>query len=843
MSKKIVILFLLICSVVFSQTGKLKGKVTSKGKPVPGVNILVQKLNIGGVTNSKGEYIISNIPVGKHTVRYSAVGFKSQFVQVDIQKNKTLLINVKLQEDVIGLSQVEVVDSGGQKQSDTRTSLIDVKPNSARVLPGAVTDVFRTLQSLPGVLAPNDFSSQLIVRGSGPDQNLIVMDDVEIFNPYRLYGVVSMFNPEAVSSINLISGGFPAEYGDRLSAVLNVGNREGSLSRRIAGNLNASVVSANLVLEGKNPFNLPGSWLINSRRTYYDLIIEPLVKNTGLVEENVSFPNFYDIQGKFAFGPFNGHKFILNGIASRDAVQVISGKERQSPDSVGVSDKTFNYVGSFAWHYSPSRKMLNKFIFSFYKNKGGAQFSGKFLDPSLNRDQFEDTVPDTLGNYLFGFGFNSDFTFQKYSIDDKFLYFYGDDNEFDAGIGIDFIRTILGFEFQIDPQFQAFIDSNPNFRSSLENLKDIRDIYRLKGYLQNKYKFWDKLFLNTGVRFDYYQMLEKYYIAPRISLAYAIDKLNTIRASWGIYYQSPGYEKLRDQNLFYSLAQSISKNLDAEMSTHYVLSFDHWLSGEWKLKLESYYKKFDDLIVPMKMKGTSYFTELIPGKDPHLKSSWTRPVPLLADSITQLPANSAYGHSYGFEFLLEKKNIEKGSKLDGWVSYSYSIAERNEYGRWLPFRFDQRHTLNVILNYQFNDWLSIGARFQYGSGFPLNEAIGIKPRVILVDNNGDFVPETPEIATRKTGDGKEIVNFDIDYGSAENRYNGRKPVYHRLDMRVNATTQFWGMDWTFYLDVINVYNRSNVANYDYFVTEDLKLGRKATTMFPIVPTLGFNARF
>jgi len=163
-------------------------------------------------------------------------------------------------------------------------------------LPGAAEDVFRTLQSLPGVLAPNDFSSQLIVRGSGPDQNLIILDDVEVFNPYRLYGVVSMFNPDAVDNVNLISGGFPAKYGDRLSAVLDVTNKEGTTTKALAGNVNISIVDANLVLEGRNPFNLRGSWLFNTRRTYYDLIIEPFVKSAGLVDDNTSFPNFYDLR-------------------------------------------------------------------------------------------------------------------------------------------------------------------------------------------------------------------------------------------------------------------------------------------------------------------------------------------------------------------------------------------------------------------------------------------------------------------------------------------------------------------------------------------------------------------
>ncbi len=842
-SVKYIIAILFFAVSLNAQTGRLKGKVTHKNKPLPGVNILLMGTNIGGVSEKNGFYSIADIPAGNYKIRFSAVGFSSEFEEVRIVKNKTLLLNVELESKIIGISQVEVIDSGGQRQNDTRVSLIDVKPNSARILPGAITDVFRTLQAMPGVLAPNDFSSQLIVRGSGPDQNLIVMDDVEIFNPYRLYGVISMFNPEAVSSINLISGGFPSPYGDRLSAVLDIKNKEGTISKPIAGNLNASIVSANLVLEGKNPGNIPGSWLFNSRRTYYDLILEPFVKKSKLVDENVTFPNFYDFQTKLVFGPFKGHKFLFNGIFSRDAIDVVSGPERATADSVGIRDLTFNDVVAFAWHYSPKENLLNKVILSYYRNNGDADFAGEFLDPSLNRDQFESFSSDTLGSYLFSFGFKSTFTFRKYSLGDKLTYFWGNGNEFDAGVGIDFMKTIIGFDFQIDPQFQAFINSNPNFRSAFDNIGDVKDYYRWNAYLQNKFNLSDKFYLQAGARLDYYGILENLYISPRISASYALNKSNTIRASWGIYYQSPGYEKLRDRNIIFDFSQNITRNLKAERSIHYVLSYERWLNGEWRAKVETYYKKFDNLILPILKTGTGYYSEPAPGKDIRFADGWTRPVPILRDSTTQIPSNDSFGESYGLELLLEKKNIDGNNKIDGWISYAYANAERFEYNRWLPFRFDQRHTFNLILNYNFSKWLNIGMRFQYGSGFPITEAVGIKPRIILADNNGDFIPETPIIASRQDGKGNRTVNFDIDYGGVENRFASRKPVYQRLDFRANFLTEFWGFDWVFYLDIINIYNHSNIINYDYFVTENLKLGRKATTMFPILPTIGFNARF
>jgi hypothetical protein len=843
MKIRIISFFFIISSITFSQTGNLSGKVTDSNGPIPSANIFFTDENLGTSADVNGYYKINNIKVGEYEVRFSAVGYETEIVDVTINPNQTTELNVTLNAAVIEIQSVEVTGMKLQEQSDTRTSLIDLSPRSAKILPGAVEDILRTLQSLPGVLAPNDFSSQLVVRGSGPDQNLIIMDDVEIFNPYRLYGVVSMFNPDAVEDVNLISGGFPAKYGDRLSAVLDVTNREGDNTKNLKGNLNASIVDANIVLEGKNPFNLKGSWLINSRRTYYDLIIEPFVKSAGLVDDNTSFPNFFDFQTKLVFGPFKGHKFLINGIISRDGVDVVSGKGRNTPDSISVYNITRNDILSAAWHYAPSKIYLNKFVVSWYKNNGTTDFDSQILDPSVNRKDFEEIIPDTIKQYLLGFRFNGDFDYRKVTIDDKFTYLWNE-NVFEAGAGVDFMETIMNFKFDLDPALEAIFAANPQFRASLSDLKDVKIYNRYRLFAQNTFKLSEKLFFNPGLRLDYYDLLDKAYIAPRLSFSYAIDDITTIRGVWGIYYQSPGYEKLRDQNILFDLADVYTKDLNAEKAIHYVVGIERWLTSEWSLRFESYYKDFTDLIVQKKVQGTAFVTELIPGRDPRDASNWTTPVATKGDSLTQIPVNNSYGEAYGFEFFLSKRNVMSDSKLSGWISYSLAYANRFEDGIKLPFRFDQTHTFNFVLNYDFNNWFNVGLRWQYGTGFPFSEPVGIKPRIIYEDKNGDGIPETPVISTRKSfsdPNAEGEVIFDVDFG--DNKFNSRKPAYHRLDVRFNFVVNFWKLDWVFYLDVVNVYNRKNVVNYDYYITEDLQLGREQNNMFPILPTLGISVKF
>ncbi|MBT8382016.1 MAG: TonB-dependent receptor, partial [Ignavibacteria bacterium] len=434
-----------------------------------------------------------------------------------------------------------------------------------------------------------------------------------------------------------------------------------------------------------------------------------------------------------------------------------------------------------------------------------------------------------------------DFSYIKYSVDDKLTYFAGD-HIIEAGIGADFMETIINFTFDLDPQFEAILSSNPQFRTVLSDLKDVKLYNRYRAYLQDNFKLTEQLTLQPSLRFDYYNILNKPYVAPRISASYAFGNLTTLRAAWGVYYQSAGYEKLRDQNILYDLSDRYTNEITAEKSIHYVLGIERWLSTEWSLKLEGYYKDFDNLYIPALLQGSRYFTEPVPGKDPRFVSGWTLPYAVQGDSLTQIPLNGSFGEAYGLEVMLAKKNIIRGSDLSGWVSYSLAFANRYENEKNFPFRFDQRHTVNIVLNYTINNWLELGIRWQYGSGFPLSQPRGIKPRIILEDQDLDGIPETPVIATRKNNSGgEETVIYDIDFG--DKKLNSRKPEYHRLDVRLNALADWWDLDWVIYLDVINIYNHSNVIAYDYYVTDDLALGRESTTMLPILPTLGFSVRF
>ncbi len=142
------------------------------------------------------------------------------------------------------------------------------------------------------------------------------------------------------------------------------------------------------------------------------------------------------------------------------------------------------------------------------------------------------------------------------------------------------METTVRFNFEFDQQLRALFSANPQFRSSLTDLKDVKNYSRMKLYAQNTFKIGQSLFINPGFRLDYFQLLEKAYVSPRISMSYAIDGITTLRAAFGLYYQSPGYEKFFDQNVLFDLDKKYTKNLKAERAIHYVLGIERWLNEE-----------------------------------------------------------------------------------------------------------------------------------------------------------------------------------------------------------------------------------------------------------------------
>ncbi len=853
----LVTLVLALASARAQQQGTVEGHVRdAQGAPLLGATVRVEDVSRGAAVDSAGHYVIPNVPSGEQWLRVTFVGYAEQRRRISVPAAGNVTADFTLNEASIQGREVTVRAHGKrQAQSDTRTSVTRIEPREAKYLPGAAEDVMRSLRSLPGVLAPNDFSAQLVVRGSGPDQNLILIDGIEVFNPYRLYGLVSMFNPETVSDVTLLTGGFPARYGDRLSAVLDVTNREGERAAPLLGKLNASITNANLVLEGSLPESLHGGWLLSGRRTYYDLIAGPILRAANVLEGDVALPNFQDVQFKATANPVPEHGFVLDALFNRDGTDITSSANRDRIDSLSVVDRSYNAVLGASWRYTPTPNVLSKTTLSWYRNNGSTQFGGeggsRLLYGDLSRDsviKLLQALPPELQDSLRARGIdpndppglsigngNAGFSFRKYTVENETSIEAGG-NLVEFGAGVDMINTGLEFSAEPDSLLLAFRQAGRQaFPDSIQT--DI-DYYRAHAYAQDRIELLDGVWLQPGLRFDYYKIIDRAYLSPRVAATWAIDPITTLRGAFGVYYQSPGYEKLIDGNTFYDLTAPEVQDLKAERSMHYVLGLDRMLNDTWQVKFEGYYKSFSDLIVQQKVNGVDYISEPT-GENPKYRKGWTTPVARSGDSLTTIPVNDATGDAYGFEVMLQRTTMpNEGYGLNGWISYTLAWANRYRDGVTFPFNFDQRHTLNLVANYRFNSWFEAGMSFTYGSGYPYTPAIGFHPIVVMAkDSTGATVPT---IATNLFGN----VLFSVDRGGVANINSARLPDYQRLDVRGTFYTHWFGWDWSWYLDIANVYNHTNLLTRSYNVDQDtIELTTHDVTMFPILPTLGMSVKF
>jgi outer membrane receptor protein involved in Fe transport len=831
---------------LLAQSSTLKGIVKDlNNEPMVGATVLLNGTNKGAKTKKDGSFEIQNIEPKSYYLVVKLIGYEEYRELIPI-KAGIEEVTIKLKESSVLLNSVEVTSSRRvQKQDDTRTSVITLDPKEAKFKAGAAEDVLRSLQSFPGVVAANDFSSQLIIRGSGPDQNLILLDNIEVFNPYRLYGFISMFNPETVSGITLLTGGFGAKYSDRLSAVLDVTNREGARDKGyFATKANVSVTNANIVTEGKLPM-WNGSWIVSGRRTYYDLIVGPVIKATGAVEGDVALPNFGDVQAKIALQPTSELKILVNAIFSRDNTEFLSAANRPQADSFSIIDNSFNDLVGTTFIYTPFKDFASTTSFSWYKNRGSNNFGGiggsQFVTGERDISQ-EDlrNLQDSLRNAgvdiptLFSINGRTNFSFQKWSMKNDQIWNLGA-NTLEFGVLIDWLTTGVGFAIDIDPRLRALQAANPRIPPLPESFDNNVSYLRLGSYVQNSYRATKDVTVTGGLRFDYFGLINKAYLSPRFSFSYAVDPISTVRGAWGVYYQSPGYEKLFDQQVFIDFTSPNLPNLRAERAMHYVLGYERLLTPEWQFKVEGYYKSFNDLILQEVLQGTVYSSERIPGTDSTKREGWTTPVASIGDSVTVTPINIATGEAYGIEFMLQKIQSIGENKLYGWVSYSFAVANRYRNNLVIPFNFDRRHTLNVVGGWKVSESFDVNFTWTFGTGFPWTRANGIRPRIVQVTDT-----ITGQKEAKLDQDWRGLI-FDVDRGGNENLNQARLPNYHRLDVRATTYANWFGQKWSFYLDIVNVYNNVNIISENYRVDrETLQLQTREVGMLPILPTLGFS---
>ncbi len=284
----------MIYSFVFAQPSRINGFITDgeTGEVLIGANVFFLETGEGMATDRNGYYVLDGIDPGDYTFFVSYLGYQEYRKEITFKEAETINLNIPLMPIVLEIDEVVVEGEKIQRKINIQPGKVNLNPRQIKAYPAlAEPDIFRAIQALPGVLTSSEFSTGLIIRGGNTDQNLILLDGITVYNPSHLGGVFSNFIVDAVKEAELIKGGYNAEYGGRLSAVLNVISREGN-RKKFDATANVSLLSTQTTMEG--PF-YNGAWLLAMRRTYIDKALE-LANDLNLTTTKVPY-YFYDVQG------------------------------------------------------------------------------------------------------------------------------------------------------------------------------------------------------------------------------------------------------------------------------------------------------------------------------------------------------------------------------------------------------------------------------------------------------------------------------------------------------------------------------------------------------------------
>ena len=795
----------------------LRGEVRDSvsGNVLPGVEVRLG--DQATTTDASGQFaILKGVPPYRLALsRPGQTAVIRNVSEVESLSTVVLLLDPKMRREEL----IEVFDT---RKDDPAPASIPVGPRQVLQVAGAVDNIFRALQTLPGIAATEEFGSRLAVRGGTPDQNLTVMDGVEIHNPYRLFGLTSAFNPETVEKFELSAGAFSAKYGDRLSSILVVENREGQKTRSVQGSSTLSITDGNVLVEGpwKNPDK--GSWILSARRTYYDLIAE------RIIDEDL--PGFQDVQFRGTLDPSASTRVTLFGIRSREG-----GDARFEGDGTDY--------GAFVT--SAQNDVFGLRARRFFGTRLSATLAAAYYEfaQTLAVDaQFEDGSRRSNGRTnetLINVNFNQTTATRDLSLRNDLSFAVSPKNLIEAGFEVHRLRTGATYNILGERNLAEANGSSIRGGSALPDFYDEKvPSNRWGAYVQNRMTMNTRLSVEAGLRFGRSSLTRKVEVEPRVSLLARGGDTFRFRAAFGSHSQSPGIEKLLQSDYFLDLSRLGLRN---EHSRHGTLGFEKDFASV-SLKAEAYYKTFSDLIVGALETDAELAARLSRYDFPQSLSSSIQRGRL----ITTASENGASGRSYGVEFVATRPQRRSDQRLSGWASYSLGRATKEAYGLTLPFEYDRRHAVSIVGQLKTSAKIDVGFTLRTASGFPRTKAIGV--RVVPIEDRLDADKDGNKTELVPERDGVGLPVYTADFGPVANLLQARYPRFTRLDLRLNWRPRGDGSRWLFYLEFINATNRENVGQYEAKLRPMTGADRPRVeevpgAALPFLPTFGVRFKF
>jgi hypothetical protein len=802
---------------------RISGVVRDADTAMPLAGIAVQMGNRRAVTDREGRFVLP-VPAGVALIEVSAEGYYTLATTIDVTAADAVDAELALVPRSGFSSSVDVV---APSPPTAAPSAVAVRPAEVLRTAGALDNVFRTLQTLPGVSATEEFGSRLAVRGGAPDQNLTMMDTVEIHDPYRLFGLTSAFNPETIGRFELATGGFSVKYGDRLSSLLLVENRAGTRREAFAGSASLSITDTNLVLEGRLPRGANGSWLITGRRTYYDLVASRITDQ--------DFPRFADVQAKGVWELAPGKTLSIFGLRSRQAAAL----NIDEADAFGeFNDDTRSDLASGRLDATIGAAGQSHTIVAYSNNASTFGVDAAFQ----NRAQRSNAPDPEVGVDVANVVFDRTLVLRDVSLRQE-LSWTVRSHLLETGGEAHRLATELSFNIRGDRNPTAVNGSSQQGGAGLPgSLLSTRDVTRAGAWLLDRWQVTPAAAIEAGLRIDRSGINRETRWSPRVTGTYALKPTTRLRTSIGRYTQSPGYEKLVQSDYFLDLTGETVRGLRSEQSMQTALGIERDFADTATLRVEGYYKRSSDLLIGRLEPSTVRAARVAQYDFPTSLASNIPVDPI----ITSTPVNEGRGRAYGFDVFVTRTSAPASARLRGWASYTWGRAERESYGRTYPFEYDRRHAISAVVSYRLTDRWELAATTRIASGFPRTLPLGLRVAARRDDDDRDRDGNVEELLPAT--DREDRLIYAVNYGGVENLNCGRLPTFARVDLRATWRPRGAQGRWELYVEVINLLNRRNAGALDprleYDPTSDRpRLTEARDQSIPRLPTIGLRFRF
>ncbi len=769
----------------------ISGYVTDAqtGEKLMGVHVYDLKSMKGSSTNTYGFFSLT-LPLDSVQLSASYVGFQTW--ERALYLNKDMEFNIELSSDIT-LEAVEVTAEAVERvEEQVQMSSIGVPVEQIKKLPAFLgeNDVLKTLQLLPGVQSGSEGQSGLYVRGGSPDQNLILLDGVPVYNASHLFGFFSVFNSDALKDVNLVKGGFPARYGGRLSSVLEINMKEGNMKEwHGAGSI--STVASRLTVEGPL-IKDKASILLSGRRTYIDLLAKPFIKNSFNVNGSQGDAGYYfqDFNAKINYKFSNADRLYLSAYTGRDKFYY---RERDNDPDYGYATKAGlgwgNLTTALRWNHLFGKKLFSNttVTYSRYKFDTKAEEESNYIDNGLPEKE------------LFG-------------ID----YFAGI-HDVGAKIDFDYVPTPDHFiRFGVGGTYHTFNPGKFHNKTIIESEQVNIDTtfgnsrifsWEFAAYAEDEFKIGDRMKINAGLHFSAFNVEDSWYtsLQPRISARYLLPNGVALKGSYAQMRQYIHLLSNEGIGLPTDLWVPTTNNVKPQDSWQVAAGLAKTFGGKYEVSLEGYYKEMRRVV------------------------SYKEGASLLQFGDWENDITQGDGEAYGAELFIQKK---KG-RLTGWIGYTLAWAWRQfddiNFGKKFPYKYDRRHDFSIVATYKLSDRVQLSGAWVYGTG----NAITL--------GYSRYDAQLP----RPLGG---FYNYQVQH--YENRNNYRMRSYHRLDVNVDFIKEKkWGTrTWSFGL--YNAYSRKNPF-FLYVDTEfnpnggDNQRERKLkqVSLFPVIPAIAYKFEF